>query len=65
MKYRMIVATHKNYKTEKCLLRSSYYAAIRIAKANRSFRIGEEQVKSCLLNDVSENFGPLAAQKLK
>jgi hypothetical protein len=50
--------------SDKSLLQASYLVALRISKAKKTFTIGEELVKPCILDVTWEILGPQAAQKL-
>lgn len=46
--------------TEKSFLKSSYYIALQIAKMNKSFTVGKELIKPCIVDVESEILGPQA-----
>ena len=47
--------------SDNSLLQASYLVALRIAKSKKTFPIGEELVKPCILDVVREILGPQAA----
>ena len=43
---------------DKALLKSSYLIALQIGKIEKSFTIGEDSIKPCLLAAATEVLGP-------